>query len=258
MRSARDDVMFIDEVIGVGEVAISDRRGMEPDARSLARLMHDAHIGGMLAKKAGVTHFHVGEGKRRLAIVREVLEGFDVDPSWVYATHVERSEALMREAIELARRGATVDVDTVEGDLARWVRFYLDHGGDPRRLTVSSDASVNSPRAFAEQVRRCVTEDGMPLAQVLPLVTSNTARVLRLEEKGRIARGVIGDVLVLDRETLEVRYAWSKGKCVVRDGRLVVREGFLDDSKRAVHLVGGESSESADTHEPRMLAANPS
>ena len=243
LGSAREDIMFIDEVIGIGEVAISDKRGMEPDVQALARLMTDAYVGGMLAKKAGVTHFHVGEGKRRLETLRRVIEEHEVEPSWIYATHVERNEALMREAIELAGRGAAVDIDTVEGDLAKWLRFYFDHGGDPGQLTLSSDASINSPRAHAEQICHCVVHEGFPLEQVLPLVTSNTARILKLAEKGTLEPGKMGDVLVMERDTLKLRYVWSKGQCMVRDGELVAREGWLAESKRSVVLVGDESSE---------------
>jgi beta-aspartyl-dipeptidase (metallo-type) len=241
LSTARDDIMFIDEVIGVGEVAVADKRGMEPEPRELARLMSDAYVGGMLARKAGVTHFHVGEGKQRLALLRRVIDEFEVEPAWIYATHVERSEELMREAIALAARGAAVDIDTVEGDLARWLRFYFDNGGDADQLTVSSDASINSPRAFAEQVRECVVDHRMPLAQVLPLVTANTARVLKLTEKGTVEPGKMADVLVLDRDTLEVRDAWVKGRAAVRDGTLVIRPGFLAESKREVSLIGDES-----------------
>jgi beta-aspartyl-dipeptidase (metallo-type) len=241
LGSARDDIMFIDEVIGVGEIAISDKRGMEPDVQALARLMTDAYVGGMLARKAGVTHFHVGEGKKGLAKLRAVIEEHEVEPAWIYATHIERSESLMREAIALAGQGAAVDIDTVEGDLAKWLRFYFDHDGDPGRLTVSSDASINSPRAFAEQVCDCIVNHGMPIEQVLPLITSNTARVLKLDQKGTLERGKLADVLVLERDTLAVRHVWSKGRCMVRDGELVARAGWLAESKREIVLVGDES-----------------
>jgi beta-aspartyl-dipeptidase (metallo-type) len=236
--------MFLDEVIGVGEIAIADQRGTDPDPRAIAQLMHDAHVGGMLARKAGLVHFHIGDGERRLEKLRRVLDEFDVEASWMYVTHIERSEALMREAIELAGRGAAVDIDTVEGDLARWLRFYLDNGGDPSRLTLSSDASVNSPRAFADQVRECILQHGFPIEQVLPLVTSNTARILAWEEKGSLTRNKMADVLVLDRDTLELRHVWSKGRCMMRDGELVVRAGWLAESKREIVLVGDESPDS--------------
>lgn len=241
LGTAREDLMFIDEVIGIGELAISDKRGMEPDPRELARLMTDAYVGGKLARKAGVTHFHVGEGEKRLSILRQIIDEFEVEPEWIYVTHIERSTELMRDAIELAGRGAAVDIDTVEEDLAKWVRFYFDNGGDPGQLTVSSDASINSPRVFAEQVCNLILEHRFPIDQVLPLVTSNTARILKLEEKGTLERGKIADVLVMERDTLRLRHVWSKGRCMVRDGELVARAGWLTDSKRDITLIGDES-----------------
>src|SRR3954451_445047 len=51
LASVRDDIMFVDEVLGVGEIAISDKRGMDPEPRVLAQLMHDAYVGGKLARK---------------------------------------------------------------------------------------------------------------------------------------------------------------------------------------------------------------
>ena len=55
-----DDVVLIDKVIGVGEVAISDRRSFQPTVEALAELVSHSHVGGLLSGKAGVTHFHVG------------------------------------------------------------------------------------------------------------------------------------------------------------------------------------------------------
>jgi imidazolonepropionase-like amidohydrolase len=81
----------------------------------------------------------------------------------------------------------------------------------------------------------------MPLEQVLPLVTSNVARILKLEQKGTLERGKIADVLVLEPDTLRLRHAWAKGRRVVSDGELTVREGWLSESKREVTLIGDES-----------------
>jgi beta-aspartyl-dipeptidase (metallo-type) len=62
--SPRNDIMFIEEVIGSGEIAISDERSTDHVPHELAKLVIDTHNGGMLAKKAGVTHFHVGTEKK--------------------------------------------------------------------------------------------------------------------------------------------------------------------------------------------------
>ena len=122
----------------------------------------------------------------------------------LYPTHVERSEALMREAIELTHRGVTVDVDTVDEDLHRWLKFYFENGGPPGKLTVSSDAGIPSPGTLFGQIRNCVREYKFSFDQLLPLVTANPATVLRLQNKGRIAPGADADLLIVDANTLEI------------------------------------------------------
>jgi beta-aspartyl-dipeptidase (metallo-type) len=145
--SVRNDIMFLAEVIGCGEVAIADERATDPDPRELARLVHDAHVGGMLSAKAGLTHVHVGDGPRRLRCIRELLDPqrFQVRADWLYLTHVQRNEALLAEAIELAHEGVAVDFDVAAHDLAKWLRCYIDDGGPLDRLTFSSDADGCRP-----------------------------------------------------------------------------------------------------------------
>ena len=221
--SVRSDILFLSEVIGAGEVAISDERSMDPSPHELAKLASDAFIGGHLSKKAGRTHFHVGPGPRRLALLRRLVDEFDVKPEWLYPTHVERSEALMDEAIDLAKRGAAVDIDVVEKDLPKWFGYYRERGGPPDRLTVSTDASISSPRDLLGQVRACVAA-GVPLAELLPAVTANTARVLKLPGKGRIDAGADADLLVLERDSFDPVHVVAGGRVLVRDGRPLADE----------------------------------
>jgi beta-aspartyl-dipeptidase (metallo-type) len=238
LSSVRDDVMFIEEVIGAGEVAISDGRAMELTREEIARLASDAHVGGMLSGKAGITHFHVGEQGTGLAPLRDVLEHTGVEPGWLYATHVQRSEKLMREAVQLARKGMAVDCDVIEHDAPRWLRFYRDHDGPPDRLTFSSDASATRPGLLYEALRGCVANEGMPLEDVLPHFTRNTAAILKLGLKGELAPGKAGDVLVLAKDGLDVVHVLSLGEMLVEDGELVMRQPFLEGSDREIHLVG--------------------
>ena len=144
----------------------------------------------------------------------------------------------MLDAIELSHRGVTVDIDTVDGELPRWMSFYLDRGGDPSHVTVSSDAAINSPRAVWEQIRTCVLERGMPLETLLPAVTSNTASVLKLPSKGHLSEGISADVVVLRKESLEVVEVIAGGRPFVRNGQLAFRETFLQDSNREIQLHG--------------------
>ena len=240
MSSVREDMMFIDEVVGAGEIAIADERATEPSIRQLARLIVDTRMGGMLSKKAGVTHFHVGPGKRRMKCLEEVLdsEQFEIDPSWIYPTHVERSEALMSDAIMLTKRGCHIDVDVQDEDLAKWISFYIDNGGDPRKLTVSSDASKKGPGTLFEQIRDCARRKLLPMASLLSLVTRNTSDVLKLEKKGRLEVGAHGDILVLEKDEFQLVHLVAQGKRMIDDGALVVREQFLEDSNREIELRG--------------------
>lgn len=237
--SIRDDLIIVEEVIGVGEIAVSDYRAPQPDARELSRVVIDAQAGGMLSGKAGVTHFHLGEDPDRLAPLRALLDEHRVNPDLLYAAHIHRTPELLEEAIELSKRGVYMDMDTVQ-DVGETVRRYLEAGGDPDRLTLSSDADGNAPWRLHEQLGAALRE-GVPLERLLPLVTSNTAKVLKLESKGRLEPGKDADVLVLRPKSLEVVHVIAKGRLLVRKGVLQVEEGFLKESRRVLKLTGKKS-----------------
>ncbi|MCU1383598.1 MAG: Peptidase [Acidobacteria bacterium] len=210
--SLREDMIFVDEVIGGGEIAISDLRSTQPSTAELARLVADAYVGGLLTGKAGVTHFHVGDGRARLAPLRALLDEHEVEARCLYASHVERTPQLLAEAAAITARGVYVDVDTVGDDLIESLHAFRGDGGDLSRLTVSSDASITPPRQRFDQLRRCGGQTAWPLERWLPLVTSNVAEVLKLSRKGRLQPGADADIVVLDRHTLELRHVVARGQ----------------------------------------------
>jgi beta-aspartyl-dipeptidase (metallo-type) len=242
MKNVREDMMFIDEVIGAGEIAIADERATEPVIHELARVVTDTYIGGRLSKKAGVTHFHVGPGKRRMKCLEELIscDQYEIDPCWLYPTHVARTAALMRDAIGLTKQGCHVDIDVQEEDLAKWITFYVDHGGDLTKLTVSSDASQKGPDTFFEQIRKCARGRRLPLAKLLALVTKNTAKVLGLSNKGQLKVGADGDIVVMEKDGFDLVHVLAHGKRMVSDGTVAVTEEFLEESNRRISLRGEE------------------
>jgi beta-aspartyl-dipeptidase (metallo-type) len=230
--SLRTDILYITEVIGAGETAIADCRSSQPSIDALAGLVSDAYVGGLLSGKAGVTHFHLGDGRHRLKALRDLLDQHDVVPACLYPTHVERHASLMREAIELTKSGITIDVDTVGMDLPQWLRFYRDHDGDPSRLTVSSDAAITSPKTLLEQLQTCGRHHGFPLEDLLPLVTTNTARVLKLSRKGSLKAGCDADIILLRKDTLDLTDVILGGRHVFHDGKALVGEEWRQGSNR--------------------------
>jgi beta-aspartyl-dipeptidase (metallo-type) len=83
-----------------------------------------------------------------------------------------------------------------------------------------------------------VLEGGFSLEQVLPFATKNTAKILQLRSKGCLEVGKDGDLLVLEPKSLELREVIARGKRMMGDGKLMVRENFLDDTDRRIELHG--------------------
>jgi beta-aspartyl-dipeptidase (metallo-type) len=238
--SIRDDIMFIEEVIGAGEIAISDERSTDPTAQELARVVNDAYVGGMLSKKAGVTHFHLGDTDGRVKLLQQLISDYHAPAQCIYPSHVERNQKLFKDAIELTRAGCFIDLDTAGEDLTEQICLYFKNDADPGHLTLSSDAGQSSPSNLLEQVRRCKQRGCVPFEQLISLVTQNTASVLKLNNKGQIVQGKAADILILDAESLELRDVIAGGKRLFRDGRLDFRESYLEKSNRVINLVGAE------------------
>jgi beta-aspartyl-dipeptidase (metallo-type) len=207
--SVRDDIVLIEEIIGAGEIAIADRRGVHFGARSLARLASDCYVAGTFTGKAGVLHMHTGELPERLSIVRELL-GLGVPAAVLHPAHVNRNEALFAEAVELTRRGVAVDMDMVDEELVRYIRLF--DGGDLSMLTISTDAPIGRVGALLDQIRAAVQEDVLSIEQAFALATRNPARMLKLHDAGELAVGKRGDLLLLDANSLELRRVIAGGR----------------------------------------------
>lgn len=245
-RSVRDDILYLEEVIGIGEVAISDERSSHPELREMARIVTDGFVAGSLSRKAGVTHFHVGEGKQRLRLLRDLMEEFEIKPESLYPTHVERSKELMKEAIELTKKGVTVDMDTVNQDLSRWYPYYREHGGPLKQLTISSDSNSSSPLTRWQQVQLCCREHGHSFADLLPSITSNVARVLKLEGKGVLGPGKDADLVVLSKKDLEIQHVIAKGKFLMRNGK-ATQAACIKHTNRRYEVIGEKPTGSKDS-----------
>ncbi|MFL5484084.1 MAG: amidohydrolase family protein, partial [Gemmatimonadaceae bacterium] len=160
-----------------------------------------------------------------------------------FPTHVQRSAELMDEAIAFANDGMPINIDVVEKDAGKWTKYYLERGGPPDRFTISSDADSTTPDVFYGQICELVVRHRLPLDLVLQFVTSNTARILKLRTKGRIAEGCDADLLVLTEGALEIRDVIAGGKRLVVDGECKTASKFLKESRRNVTLVGDECDE---------------
>ncbi|HAF71382.1 MAG: Isoaspartyl dipeptidase [Acetothermia bacterium 64_32] len=233
--SVRRDLVLIPEVLGVGEIAISDHRSSQPTFEELARIAAEARVGGMLAGKKGVVHLHVGAGRKGLSPLFRLVEETEIPILQFHPTHVGRTADLLDEAIEWAKEGGTFDLTAPSATLS-WDRPFpeivrrLERAGVPwDRVTLSSDGGGSMPKfdgtgnlvGFATgrpaslwQAVRTLVKEGYPLEHVLPLVTENPARVLGIaDRKGSIEEGKDADLLVLG-EDLSIERVYAKGRAL--------------------------------------------
>ncbi|HEY3011782.1 MAG TPA: beta-aspartyl-peptidase [Gemmatimonadales bacterium] len=245
--SVRRDIVLIDLILGVGELAISDHRSSQPTLDELLRIAADAHVAGLMSGKAGIVHLHVGDGPRGLEPVRQALKQSELPGRVFNPTHVNRRKALFQEAMTLVKQGCTIDITAfpiAEGDdawsAAAALTRYLEAGLPPERVTVSSDGGgcfpvfdgegrvvameVGSPSAMANTLRELL-DCGQPLQRVLPAFTSNPASLLRLGHKGHLSPGADADLVVLGANGA-VEDVMARGKWHVLSGQPVVRGGF--------------------------------
>jgi beta-aspartyl-dipeptidase (metallo-type) len=238
--SVRGDIVLVDLILGVGELAISDHRSSQPTVDELLRVAGDAHVGGLMAGKAGIVHLHMGDGRRGLEPVRQALDVSELPPAVFNPTHVNRSKALFDEAMALARRGCTIDVTAfpvMKGEdawsAAEALTRYLDAGLPPDLVTVSSDGGgclpsfdengrvvgldVGQATAMAGTLKELLGR-GQPLERILPAFTANPARLLMLPRKGRLAAGADADLVVLDVEG-GIADVMARGRWHVRNSR---------------------------------------
>lgn len=220
--SVRDDIVFVEPIIGVGELAISDHRSSQPTFDELLRVASDAHVAGLITGKAGILHLHLGDGERGLAAVRKALSQTELPARVFNPTHVNRNKALFEEALEVAKRGCVVDITAfpVDDGEDAWAADdallrYLQSEAPSENVTVSSDGGgclpvfnaegemtemdIGSPACLAGSLKDLL-DKGAALEDVLPAFTSNVARLLRLRGKGRIVVDGSADLIVLDAD----------------------------------------------------------
>jgi beta-aspartyl-dipeptidase (metallo-type) len=214
------DLIFIDPVIGVGEVAISDHRGSQPSAEELRRLAADTSLGAVLSGKTGTVLVHVGDGDQVLTPLHDALQGSSLPIHIFYPTHCNRSERVFAEALKFASQGGFIDMTAATtpeiiaaGEIPALEAFerYLSSGNDPSRITFSSDAGGSlplyqdgkllkltsaSPSSLLEILQAAMTTD-IELAVVVAALTRNSANALGLTGKGSIQANTDADLVLL-------------------------------------------------------------
>jgi beta-aspartyl-dipeptidase (metallo-type) len=230
------DLVLIPEIIGLGEVALADHRGSQPDWRQLAAASAETRRGAMLAGKRGTVLIHLGDGKDPMSVVEEVIANTQIPRNQFLPTHCNRGPETFKAACEFGLRGGNIDFTTSttkafleEGEIpaARALAEALVAGVEAQRLTLSSDAQASLPAFGREQeptgfkvadigslwasVRSAVIDHGLAIETALAAATTNPARIFGLGDRGRVRSGDRADLLLVNREQLAITTTISGG-----------------------------------------------
>ncbi|MBM7614283.1 beta-aspartyl-peptidase [Alkaliphilus hydrothermalis] len=250
-ESPKEDLILIDKVIGVGEIAISDHRSSQPSMDELKRLSADARVGGILSGKAGVVNIHLGDGDTQLEPLLEIIKTTEIPITQYMPTHVNRSKKLTEASVEFGKLGGYLDLTTssdpdhLEEDEVKasaGLKYLLDQGVDIDYIGFSSDAQGSLPifnhkkefiglgiglaKSLYREVKDAVIDEGVPLETALKVITQNPARILKLRRKGSLLKGLDADLVVLDADTLEIDTVVGMGRVLVEKGVAVVKGTF--------------------------------
>ena len=246
------DIMMVEEIIGTGEIAISDHRSSQPTYEEFLRLCADTRLGGLLSGKAAVINIHLGDSPRKMDMILRAIRETEIPSTQFLPTHVNRNAALFEEAVEYAKLGGTVDFtgnedidywETVcdEVRVSRGIKRMLEEGVSDDLFTISSDGQGSLPlfspegkflgmgmgksSCLLKEVKECVEKESIPPETAIKAITSNPARVLCLEGKGHIREGYDADLCLLTKD-FSIHTVIAMGKTMVKEGEPVVRGGF--------------------------------
>ena len=249
--SIEGDLLCIEKILGVGEVAMSDHRSSQPTFEAFAQLAGETRRGGILSGKAGVVNVHLGDGRRGLEYLRRLLLETEIPARQFLPTHINRNPSLFEEGTAYALAGGFVDFTTstvpafVEaGEIkpSEGLRRMLDAGVDPGHITFTSDGQGSLPDFDANgriqgvgvgrvtslfpEVRDAVLRENIPLATALRVITSNPARIFKLQGKGQLAPGMDADIVLLDPRDLTIHTMIAKGRVLMKARKVLVKGTF--------------------------------
>ena len=243
------DIALIEEVIGAGEVAISDHRSSCPTVAELVRLAEHARVGGMLGGKAGVVLLHMGDQPEPFRILYECVNASMLPIKQFYPTHCNRNSWIYADAKIYGKTGwldltasAWPYFPDDEVKPSKAIAGLLEAGVPLPHITLSSDGcgslpafdeagnlvklEIGEPKSILREILDCVHQERLPLETALSVATANPAAILKLPRKGRVAAGCDADLVLLDKED-RVYHLAANGVLLVRDA-VMLRKGAFE------------------------------
>ncbi|MCD4746369.1 MAG: beta-aspartyl-peptidase [Bacteroidales bacterium] len=242
------DIALIEEIIGVGEIAISDHRTSFPSTEELIRLTEHARVGGMLGGKAGIVNIHMGDAKNPFKPLYDVVKISELKLTQFLPTHCNRNDYIFEDAKEYGKLGY-VDITAssypyfpqYEIKPSKAIVELINAGVPLEHITMTSDGcgslpdfdekgnliqlEMGYPKSIFDEMVDAVTQENLELEKILKVITSNPADILRLNQKGRIEPGKDADLVLLN-SNYKIDFMIAMGKMMVREQKMLCKGSY--------------------------------
>lgn len=231
LNDLQEDIVFIPEYIGIGEIAISDHRSSGITIDEFRRILLKTRVAGMLSSKAGKAIIHIGAVKTGLELLREAIALGDISPHQMLPTHINRTAQTLQEGKDwIENYGGYIDFTAGEKSI-EGINTLLNENVPVENILCSSDGWGSMPvfdekgnfvsvktapvdtlyRAF----KHLSIDNGHSIEKCLKIFTSNVADFFGISKEGYgyIREDGIASFVVVDK-SLKIKETCSQGETV--------------------------------------------
>lgn len=249
--SIKTDIVYIDKIIGAGELAISDHRSSQPNLDDLKKLAADTRVGGILSGKCGIIHLHLGDGSDGIMPLIDIVKNTEIPIKQFMPTHINRIDHLIEQSMEYLKMGGYIDLTSYfcktedsprTYSITNALKAYKENNIPIHRVCASSDSNgsipyfdsegnlvkigVGSPLPLFKDIRQAINDGIVSFEEGISLITQNPAKALKLyPNKGSISENSDADIVLLDKN-LNINTVIAKGKVMVRDCSAIIKGYF--------------------------------
>ena len=81
-------------------------------------------------------------------------------------------------------------------------------------------------KSLYKEVKDAILDERVPIDIALRVITANPADILKLSNKGYIEKGRDADIVILDKETLEIETVIALGETMVLGKKAIIKGTF--------------------------------
>ena len=242
------DIALIEEIIGAGEISISDHRSSHASIDELIKLASHVRVGAMLGGKSGIINLHMGDAKDPFRTIHEIIEKSELNYKQFLPTHCNRNPHIFEDSKAYGKKG-WIDLTSssypyypdIEVKPSKAIAELLSAGVPAEHITMTSDANgslpdfdedgnlvrleMGEPASILREIRDTVHQEKVDIETALKVATSNPAAILKLPAKGKIMENYDADLVFLDKE-MQVDTVIARGQKMMFGGELLRKDAY--------------------------------